>query len=209
MRKKKWILLALIPLFLTGCWDKKDPEDRVFIISLGVDDGEEGYVFSFAPADIETGEAEVYQAESRTLAGAVALVDTRTSRKTELGQLKTIILSDDILRERKKLDQLLQELERSQTVSEKVMLLATTDTAADCVEAVLEEDGKTALRSRAYYLSQRNERLFRDSLQGKRIQRSGDGGRPDAGSTCGKCPAADRQLEDRRQVRAPVFHGKL
>ena len=145
MRKKKWILLALIPLFLTGCWDKKDPEDRVFIISLGVDDGEEGYVFSFAPADIKTGEAEVYQAESRTLAGAVALVDTRTSRKTELGQLKTIILSDDILRERKKLDQLLQELERSQTVSEKVMLLATTDAAADCVNAVLKEDGKTGL----------------------------------------------------------------
>ena len=145
MRKKKWILLALIPLFLTGCWDKKDPEDRVFIISLGVGDGEEGYVFSFAPADIETGEAEVYQAESRTLAGAVAMVDTRTSRKTELGQLKTIILSDDILRKREKLEQLLQELERSQTVSEKVMLLATTDTAADCVNAVLEEDGKTGL----------------------------------------------------------------
>ncbi|MBQ5708887.1 MAG: hypothetical protein IIV62_02875, partial [Anaerotignum sp.] len=145
MRKKKWILLALIPLFLTGCWDKKDPEDRVFIISLGVDDGEAGYVFSFAPADIETGEAEVYQAESSTLAGATAVVDTRTSRKTELGQLKTIIFSDDILRKREKLDQLLQELERSQTVSEKVMLLATTDTAADCVNAVLEEDGKTGL----------------------------------------------------------------
>ena len=34
---KKFVLLALaVPFFLTGCWDKKDPEDRAFIITLGV-----------------------------------------------------------------------------------------------------------------------------------------------------------------------------
>ena len=33
---KKFVLLALaVPFFLTGCWDKKDPEDRAFIITLG------------------------------------------------------------------------------------------------------------------------------------------------------------------------------
>ena len=38
---KKFVLLALaVPFFLTGCWDKKDPEDRAFIITLGVDAAE-------------------------------------------------------------------------------------------------------------------------------------------------------------------------
>ena len=146
MRKRKLLFLMLLPpLFLTGCWDKKDPEDRTFVVALGVDQGEKGCKFTFAPADIEKGESKTYTADSRTLAGAVAQVDTRTSRKTDLGQLKTIILSQDILEERKQLDAFLQELERSQAVSEKVMLLATEGSASDCVDAVMAEDGKTGL----------------------------------------------------------------
>lgn len=144
-KRKLLILFLLPPLFLTGCWDKKDPEDRAFIISLGVDDTPEGYRFTFAPADIQNGEAEAYTAEGNTLAGAVAQVDTKTSRKTDLGQLKTIIFSRDILEKRGEVDALLRELERSHTVSEKVMLLATEDSAGDCIKAVMKEDGKTGL----------------------------------------------------------------
>ena len=143
--RKRLLLILLLPLFLTGCWDKKDPEDRTFVISLGVDNTPDGCRFTFAPANIETGEAEEIMAESETLAGAVAEADTRTSRKTDLGQLKTIIFSTDVLKEQEKLESLLQELERSQVVSEKVMLLATEDSAADCVKAVMKEDGKTGL----------------------------------------------------------------
>lgn len=146
MRKRKlFILFLLPPLFLTGCWDKKDPEDRTFVISLGVDGSREGYQFTFAPADIESGEAEVYTAEAATLAGAVAQVDAKTSRKTDLGQLKTILFGQDILEQKDGLDAFLRELERSHTVSEKVMLLATEDSAEDCVKAVMKEDGKTGL----------------------------------------------------------------
>ena len=141
----RWILLLLLPLLLTGCWDKKDPEDRVFILALGVDRAEENYGFTLAPADIEKGEAEVYTATAKTLAGAVAQIDTFTSRKTDLGQLKTIILSRDILEERRLMEGLLQELERSRTVSAKVMLLASEGSAADCVEAVMQEDGDSGL----------------------------------------------------------------
>ena len=146
MRKRKLFLLFLLPpLFLTGCWDKKDPEDRTFILALGIDHGVGGCQFTFAPADIETGEAETYQAEGSTLAAAVAEVDTKISRKTDLGQLKTIIFSQDVLENRRTLQSLLQELERSQAVSEKVMFLATEGRASDCVKAVMEEDGKTGL----------------------------------------------------------------
>lgn len=143
--RKRLLFLALLPLLLTGCWDRKDPEDRAFIITLGVDAEKDGYGFSFAPANIETGEAEIYTANAQTLAEAVAQVDCRTSRKTDLGQLKTVILGADVLREEQKLMAFLRELERSRTVSEKVMLLATENSAADCVDAAMKEDGKTGL----------------------------------------------------------------
>lgn len=144
MYKGKLLLLSLLPpLFLTGCWDKKDPEDRAFILTLGVDPSAEGCRFTFAPANTGEGEARTYTAESETLAGAVAQIDGQMSRKTDLGQLKTVIFSGELLEDSQKLDGILQELERSQTVSEKVMLLATTDQAADCTEAVLAADSKT------------------------------------------------------------------
>ncbi len=146
MGKWRYLLFAILPpLFLTGCWDRKDPEDRAFIITLGVDLAEEGCRFTFAPANIETGEAETYGAEARTLAEAVAQVDCRSSRKTDLGQLKTIIFSEKLLENQAQRNALLEELERSQTVSEKVMLLATEDAAADCVDAAMAEDSKTGL----------------------------------------------------------------
>lgn len=71
-------------------------------------------------------------------------MDTYTSRKTDLGQLKTVILGEGLLRDSARLDALLGELERSQAVSEKVMLLAA-DSAAACVEKAMKEDSKTGL----------------------------------------------------------------
>lgn len=180
MNKKRILLAFLIPFFLTGCWDKKDPEDRAFIITLGVDAVEEGCLFTFAPANIETGEAEIYAAESKTLSGAVAQVDTRTSRKTDLGQLKTVILGKAFLQDSKRLDALLGELERSQAVSEKVMLLAAADTAAECVEKAMEEDSKTGLFLWDFYKNTAEEvavtkGIDLDTFLTERAERDGNG----------------------------------
>ena len=177
---KKFVLLALaVPFFLTGCWDKKDPEDRAFIITLGVDAAENGCHFTFAPANIETGEAEIYAAESETLSGAVAQVDTYTSRKTDLGQLKTVILGEGLLRDSARLDALLGELERSQVVSEKVMLLAA-DSAAACVEKAMKEDSKTGLFLWDFYKNTAEEvavtkGIDLDTFLTERTERGGSG----------------------------------
>ena len=178
---KKFVLLALVgPFFLTGCWDKKDPEDRAFIITLGVDTAaENGCRFTFAPANIETGEAETYAAESETLSGAVAQVDTYTSRKTDLGQLKTVILGEGLLRDSARLDALLGELERSQAVSEKVMLLAA-DSAAACVEKAMKEDSKTGLVLWDFYKNTAEEvavtkGIDLDTFLTERTERGGNG----------------------------------
>lgn len=138
---KKWLILLLLPaLFLTSCRDAKDPEDREYIITLGVDWAEAGYRFTFAPAHPDETESAPYIAESRTLAGAVAQVDCSSSRRTELGQLKTIIFGEALLADGERFRALLEELEQSREVSEKVLLLATEEEAAACVAAILQEE---------------------------------------------------------------------
>lgn len=192
MRNKKLLLLTLLPmLLLTGCWDKKDPEDRAFIITLGADSSGTGCSFTFAPANIETGEAETYTAESETLAGAVAQADTHSSRKTDLGQLKTVILGRGLLEDGEKLESLLRELERSQQVSEKVMLLAVDGSAAECVEAAMAEDSKTGLFLWDFYKNTAGEvavtkGLDLDTFLTERAEQGGSGVIPRIAAKDGK-----------------------
>ena len=138
-------ICLLSAFLLTGCWDRKDPEDRAFVITVGADAAEDGYRFTFAPAGTGEGEAEPYSVEAATLAGALAQADCRGSRKMDLGQMKTVILGRGLLEEQERVSALLAELEWNHTVSKKVMLLGTEGTAAECVEAAMEEDGETGL----------------------------------------------------------------
>lgn len=109
MKLWKILIVCLFSSFLlTGCWDRKDPEDRAFFITIGADTAEAGYRFSFAPVGTEEG-AEPFGIEAATLADAVAQMDCRSSRKTDLGQLKTVILGGRLLEEQEKVTLLLSE----------------------------------------------------------------------------------------------------
>ena len=68
MRQLKFALIALLPLFLTGCWDGRDPEDRAYVITMGIDKGEDGLLVTFAPAKTTEGNAQsVYRVNGDTL----------------------------------------------------------------------------------------------------------------------------------------------
>jgi len=146
MNKWKWILITVLPLFITtGCWDKRDPEDREYMITMGVDKEEAGYTISFAPAKTEDREPEKMVCRGKTLADAIAFNDSRNSRKTELGQLKMIVFGKSILEDKIMLKSLLEELKRSQDISKKVTVLGTEATAEACIDAMLKQDDGTGL----------------------------------------------------------------
>ena len=90
MKQLKFALIALLPLLLTGCWDGRDPEDRAYVITMGIDKGEDGLLVTFAPAKTTEGNAQsVYPVTADTLTAAVADADSRSSREVYLGQLRT------------------------------------------------------------------------------------------------------------------------
>lgn len=146
MNNWRWLLLIGLPLFFaTGCWDRRDPEDREYVITMGIDKAEKGYSFTFAPAKTREKEPKLITAEGETLAGALASADSHNSRKTELGQLKMIVFGRELLEDRTLFTAMLAELEQSRDVSRKLTVLATNQGAADCVDWVLQEDNGTGL----------------------------------------------------------------
>lgn len=152
MNKWKYIVLTLLPLFITtGCWDKRDPEDREYMITMGVDKGEDNYIISFAPAKTEEKEPKKMVCQGRTLADAIACNDSRNSRKTELGQLKMIVFGKSILEDRELFLSLLEELERSQDISKKVTVLGTEAGSEVCLDSMMEQDDGTGLYLWEFY----------------------------------------------------------
>ena len=87
MKQLKFALIALLPLLLTGCWDGRDPEDRAYVITMGIDKGEDGLLVTFAPAKTTEGNAQsVYPVTADTLTAAVADADSRSSRQKPAGR---------------------------------------------------------------------------------------------------------------------------
>ncbi len=157
MRKNFVLLLLILPFCLTGCWDGKDPEDRSYVITLGVDRTENGMLFTFAPAKTTQAEATVYAMEADTLTKAVAQADSHSSREVYLGQLKTVVFGKSLLEDADAFASIAEELLRGITVSEKVMVLATEQDAQSCVNAITEVDNSTGLFLWDFYKNTANE----------------------------------------------------
>ncbi|MDD4844269.1 MAG: Ger(x)C family spore germination protein [Anaerotignum sp.] len=158
MNKWKWLILMLLPLFLTtGCWDKRDPEDREYMLTMGIDKGETGYLITFAPAKTNEKDPVKMVCKGNTLADAIASNDSNNSRKTELGQLKMIVFGKKILEDKVLLTSIVEELKRSQEISKKVTVLATEATAEDCIQAMMEEDDGTGLFLWEFYKNSAKE----------------------------------------------------
>ncbi len=157
MRKTITLLLLILPFCLTGCWDGKDPEDRSYIITLGVDRTEDGLLFTFAPAKTTDGETKVYSMQADTLAKAVARADSHSSKEVYLGQLKTVVFGKALLEDKTAFAGITEELLRGVAVSEKVMILATEADAKSCVDAITEIDHSTGLFLWDFYKNTANE----------------------------------------------------
>ena len=78
----------------------------------------------------------VYPVTADTLTAAVADADSRSSREVYLGQLRTVVFGKSLLADKAAFEAVLEELERGNALSEKVMVLGLRqchdgDAAAD------------------------------------------------------------------------------
>ena len=145
MRRLGLFCVILSLLFCSGCWDGQDPEERLYVFSVGVSQQEDGsLLFSFAPAALAEGEEKAIHVTAGSFSQAAKAAERLSSRTPFLGQLKAIVLDESVLRQPKLLAKLLDEAERWGGISSRAVVLAGRNTQA-CTDALAQEESGFSL----------------------------------------------------------------
>lgn len=159
MRPRRWLGLImlglLLLLLLTGCWDNREPRRRAFVLGLAVDSAEDGSRLEVSlqlpvPYRVSgtggrggggSGQGPQYflvKGTGRTMTEALQHAQDRVSRDLFFGQMRAIVLSDQLSAHQM---HLLVEGIRSETEIEETVYMAITHGRAERVlgyETILE-----------------------------------------------------------------------
>ncbi|ARJ37697.1 spore gernimation protein GerC [Sporosarcina ureae] len=106
--KKCIVTLLILPLFLSGCWDKRELNELSITMAIGIDKIENEYVVSaqvVVPSEVSmkasTGRSAVtlYKATGDTVYEAFRKMTKNTPRKIYPGHLQILVLSEDLAKE--------------------------------------------------------------------------------------------------------------
>jgi len=135
------LLLFLIPLVLTGCWDTVEIENRAFVISVGIDKSDGGqFAVSLAIPDTSaiTGDSggggkmkTVEEAEDTSIPGAIGKIGEKTSRSLYFGHAKIVVFGGELLGDEKMFREALDFLEKNYQTGRKINILAAEGTASE------------------------------------------------------------------------------
>lgn len=146
-RKAGALVLALCLLGgLTGCENYVELENRAFVMALGVDLGEEEtYRFTYTFPDLEAltgnGSSAKYPPmtlEADSLQKSEDKYDSMSGKSLDYGQVKVIVLGNEVVADREKLQGLLEEI-RENTEFARTMLVCESLTTGEEMLALDEE----------------------------------------------------------------------
>ena len=135
--KRLIILLGLLSLSLTGCWDRVELEDRDFVIVLGADLTEAGLELTACLGATEEENAAV----AAGLCGnspqeAMGQLDYRTSQSSYYGSARTLVVGRALWEDTQALAGLLTYLESQPEINKRLLLVAAEENAAPLVSSL-------------------------------------------------------------------------
>ncbi len=146
MRKRTIVFMLIIPVLLTGCWDKIEIEERAHISAIGIDnysdasdsDGANRYMFTFAFPEhkSESDKDIVVSSIGESLYSVSRIMVARSNKEFFLGHLRTVVIETDIAKNPKKFRQILDGIENNEFFSRRVVLALTEDSAAEVIKVV-------------------------------------------------------------------------
>lgn len=110
MKKFKLLFLLLVPLLLTGCYDRKELDDLAYVIAIGIDKGEGKNLdityqvsipLKLSGTESSTGKENytTYTVSAPSLYLGNSIVNTQTSKEINLANVKLIIYSEELAKE--------------------------------------------------------------------------------------------------------------
>ncbi|HQQ45710.1 MAG TPA: hypothetical protein PLT24_12615, partial [Bacillota bacterium] len=126
IKSMKAAAILLCVLLLTGCWDKIEIEDRLFVLSIGVDSVElaekkaskDKYTLSFVSPVVDQikegpGPAfRTYKTVDNSIIMSLSQLLERFSKKQFFGHTRNIFFGEDVLKDEKLLKEILDGISR-------------------------------------------------------------------------------------------------
>lgn len=160
MYKRKTMILIMICIVLlisTGCWDKLEINERSFITAIGFDknekydkisDQKDIYEISLSIANVKqvaTGEGDpsaLLIGTGTSILDVMGHILSTTSKYTFLGHTKVAIISEELLKEGDSLKEILDGLERNPFVTRRINLVVANDAKAREILSIHPEEAE-------------------------------------------------------------------
>ncbi len=151
-RGKKGISVALMAILcgvlMTGCQDRADIEDRNYVMTIGIEEGEKKQfriIYEIADLSLDSkdgggrkGKLLFYEADS--LKEAEETDRIRDDKKLDYGHIKAILFSKELLENRDARNRMIEELEQFHSIAGTTLLFVTQGK----LKTVMEAGGKKA-----------------------------------------------------------------
>ena len=147
MKKGFLILIIVLPLILTGCWDMAEINQRIFISSIGADlnknEGMDKYLISYVYPNInaigknatEDKKKFTVQSNSSSLFQAGREASTREEFPFYYKHLKVFVMGEELAEDSKLVRQVVDELNRDTKINKKLQILITEGEARDILDS--------------------------------------------------------------------------
>jgi len=142
------LVLVLIALSFTSCWDMVEIEDRAFAVAIAIDKADDKnnddrfiVTLSVPPPEKEDEEdddgkpAHIKYASGKTITEALKQLDTKTDKRLYYGQAKLLILGEKLLEEKELLQSAVNAIYKNREIDRRIHVLAAEGKAADILEA--------------------------------------------------------------------------
>ena len=202
---KRYLLsfILTLPMFITGCWDKVEIENRGFVIAMGIDKFEDKnddkavqlddekesqkarYTVTMALPDIgalsgpggDDSSEFVKIAAAPTVSAAIRLIDTFSSERLYFGHTKAVIFHEDILKDEYLFREALDAIERNRELSRSLLVLATSDDIKKVLDADIPGEPLVGAFIAEFYRKSEGAAItFKQDLEGltRRLRSGGD-----------------------------------
>ncbi|HFL3828582.1 TPA: Ger(x)C family spore germination protein, partial [Clostridioides difficile] len=147
MKKVGLIVFIILAIFLTGCWDMVEINQRLFVSSIGVDlnkeNGMNKYTVTYVYPNInaigknanESTKKFIVSTPCSSLFQAGKEFSTNVEFPFYYKHLKVLVIGEDIAKDEKLMRQVIDELNRDTKINKKLQIIIAEGKAKDILEA--------------------------------------------------------------------------
>lgn len=155
------IIITAVNMMLCGCYAQREPQNRNYIMCMGIDVTDEGWQIAYGFPDLSAltgtnaGAAEPGRVvEGNSLRACAAQLNAASDKIADYSQMAVIILGESVIHSKEKLAGLIQELLLEKAVKRTVMIGQAEGKAEDILQ--LDEKVNGSIGVFIYELCQNN-----------------------------------------------------